>query len=377
VALILSSAELDQLSETLEVLVSPTSYASVLAWRDAACRAVQRLVRVDGVATTLHGTPGPVTHGTEFYTASAMASYAEFYDQRTEIDRLRLARRLPYWVRSEVVLPGEFEKTTYCQEWCRPNRILDSAGIAAAVPAAFGGDAVMHINSETAGTFGPEGRERALLQLLQPAFAAGVRGALLALSWKGEVERELDSLGVPLALCGPTGKLAHATPSLLEVVRSDPEGSRLLTCVSRLAGEVGALVRRCRKDQRSSAVAQPTRTCSTRAGDYVLRSTLVHSPELLGQAPLVLVMVDPPAGDKLPSIPALRARHGLTARESEVALLLAAGRRNRDIATALRVTEHTARRHTERVLQKLDVTSRAEVAATLRAGVRKPHRRPA
>jgi DNA-binding CsgD family transcriptional regulator len=54
-------------------------------------------------------------------------------------------------------------------------------------------------------------------------------------------------------------------------------------------------------------------------------------------------------------------RFGMTAREADVALRLARGERNRTIASELRISPHTARHHTESVLAKLDVHTRAEV----------------
>jgi DNA-binding NarL/FixJ family response regulator len=51
---------------------------------------------------------------------------------------------------------------------------------------------------------------------------------------------------------------------------------------------------------------------------------------------------------------------GLTLRESEVALFLAQGMRNRDIATALWVSENTVKTHLKSIFQKTSVSSRAE-----------------
>ena len=62
----------------------------------------------------------------------------------------------------------------------------------------------------------------------------------------------------------------------------------------------------------------------------------------------------------------LQLRYGLTAREVEVAVLLAQGRSNAGIAEALRISAHTARHHTQRILTKLGVHSRAEAGAKLR-----------
>ena len=54
---------------------------------------------------------------------------------------------------------------------------------------------------------------------------------------------------------------------------------------------------------------------------------------------------------------------GLTAREREVAGLIAQGRSNREIADALVVSERTVESHVTNILSKLDFTSRARIAA--------------
>jgi len=55
-------------------------------------------------------------------------------------------------------------------------------------------------------------------------------------------------------------------------------------------------------------------------------------------------------------------RYGLTRRELEVTQLLLRGESNREIADRLSISEHTARHHTGRVLDKLGVKSRAAIA---------------
>ncbi|HEU4955250.1 MAG TPA: LuxR C-terminal-related transcriptional regulator [Gemmatimonadales bacterium] len=62
---------------------------------------------------------------------------------------------------------------------------------------------------------------------------------------------------------------------------------------------------------------------------------------------------------------ALAQQYGLSQRELEVALLLAEGRSNVEIATAVKVSTHTARHHTQHVLAKLGVRSRARAAAVI------------
>jgi DNA-binding NarL/FixJ family response regulator len=62
----------------------------------------------------------------------------------------------------------------------------------------------------------------------------------------------------------------------------------------------------------------------------------------------------------------LQRRYGLTRREVEVARLLAQGKSNSAIAAELDISAHTARHHTQHVLSKLNVHSRAEAGAKLR-----------
>jgi DNA-binding CsgD family transcriptional regulator len=54
---------------------------------------------------------------------------------------------------------------------------------------------------------------------------------------------------------------------------------------------------------------------------------------------------------------------GLTEREAEVLRLVAAGKRNREIAAELVLSEHTVARHLQNIFTKLDVTSRAAATA--------------
>jgi DNA-binding CsgD family transcriptional regulator len=68
-------------------------------------------------------------------------------------------------------------------------------------------------------------------------------------------------------------------------------------------------------------------------------------------------------GDELPA--AALATLGFTAREGEAARLLARRMTNAELAATLGVSAHTARHHTERVMQKLGVRSRREIVTAL------------
>ena len=68
----------------------------------------------------------------------------------------------------------------------------------------------------------------------------------------------------------------------------------------------------------------------------------------------------------------LRKPRSLTAREQEVAELIAGGRTNRQIAEALVISERTADTHVQNILNRLGLVSRAQVAAWV--AQRAPHR---
>ena len=58
----------------------------------------------------------------------------------------------------------------------------------------------------------------------------------------------------------------------------------------------------------------------------------------------------------------MRSCHSLTKRECEVLALVAQGKRNRQIAAALTITEGTVEVHLHNIFQKLDVSSRTQAA---------------
>ena len=65
----------------------------------------------------------------------------------------------------------------------------------------------------------------------------------------------------------------------------------------------------------------------------------------------------------MPSAPAIHEKSELTGREIEVLAHVAAGRTNREIASALTISQHTVGRHLENVFAKLGVNSRAAATA--------------
>ena len=99
---------------------------------------------------------------------------------------------------------------------------------------------------------------------------------------------------------------------------------------------------------------------------YRVRGAVVRSASPRHRTLIVLSLSERGRGS-LMSPDEMRERYGLTPTQIRVATLLAAGARARDIAAALDVQLNTARRHSEAVLQKLSVHSRAAVRARLQS----------
>ena len=66
----------------------------------------------------------------------------------------------------------------------------------------------------------------------------------------------------------------------------------------------------------------------------------------------------------------LRLGPAITEREREILAMIAAGRANKEIATALHVSEDTVKRHVSHILDKLNVNDRAQATAeAIRRGI--------
>lgn len=170
----------------------------------------------------------------------------------------------------------------------------------------------------------------------------------------------LDLLPQHQALMTPAGGVVRLNRWLTELLRRVPDGRYLEEALGSYARSI-ADVRRPRADGEGGAPA--TLKYETATGPCLLWGWCVEL-ERYGLGRLVLMTVQP-LDPEAPSDAALRA-HGLTPKEIDVARLLAEGRSNAGVAAALCISPHTARHHTERVMSKLRVRSRAEVGPRLR-----------
>jgi non-specific serine/threonine protein kinase len=115
-------------------------------------------------------------------------------------------------------------------------------------------------------------------------------------------------------------------------------------------------------------VAGYHRDCERQArqalGEAAFRAAYHRGLELPAEDVLAYALQQP---SKKPPTPAVSAGAPLTARELQVARLIAGGRSNKEIAADLVISQRTAENHVEHILTKLGFTSRAQVAAWVAA----------
>jgi non-specific serine/threonine protein kinase len=133
----------------------------------------------------------------------------------------------------------------------------------------------------------------------------------------------------------------------------------------RLRLELGRLL-----GQRERGTEAESELATARAIVAAIAASVPDEPTADGEAPTLRAQFVAGASALFPSprrLTPLRAAKlaydGLTAREREIAVLISVGYSNRRIAETLHVSERTVTTHVTSILAKLDIGSRAQVAA--------------
>ena len=372
----LSSADLADLERAATVLHAPFGYGGLDVWRAEVNRSLCPILGADlAIFFLAPGLEGPSGDREQIYSAELSPDQRADFVQYALHDagsNRALAFGLTAITQRELVGDDwdEYFKDEAVNAFYLPNHILDS--IMMLVWDHHGGKvASVEIHSEKLGTplFGEEGVAR--LRLLLPSFKAAVAAVKSTKSIAAGLETLLGKLGQPLALANGRGRITFQTDTLTSMLSSDPEAGRIRRAMETLVASHAALSE-ARGGGRQHRTAGPVLTAAltataiteTSAGKYPL-STVEAPPALTGGSPGFLVRIEPMFSPVLSSAE-LRTRFGLTTRELQVARLLGTGLPNQRIASALGISHHTARRHTERVLAKFRVASRAGVGAMLR-----------
>ena len=368
---LLKSAERVLLRRAFEVLSRPLAEKSLADWRGSVITSLIPLFKADSGAFIL-----PQAGSTPATIAGRPDSYLLDYGAHQHLDFT--ARRLVELggvassanlfngnrriltgsdIYNVVFAPYEVEDAMLCatQVTERPIGALGGYDFA---PNGVPLEGLLALWAPTPNYSGFDEHGLQLMDLLRPALQAGTQTWVDFGHRAQSMLRMIDAATDGLALFDRSGRLTHRNPALSNYLVTDPEAPKVEAELARLAHTFSGF----RTDPGKLLPPRFELTFATAAGHYTLRAT--EGEPLLGVNAAVIIQVHriarKPFGE-----PELMARFSLTRREAEVAVMLAEGASNKAIAARLQTTEHTARRHTENVLRKLGLNSRAQVAARL------------
>jgi len=188
-----------------------------------------------------------------------------------------------------------------------------------------------------------------------------------------------ESLSIPLFVCDRTRAVRHLTQAAAALVSSDECGLQLK------GGQLGAL--RPAEAKTLNDAIDAAVLGQVRPGPPIVRTVIVHGPGQASRAPVVLDVFAFPskgrAADLFQFVPRalvvargtrgseashrslLETAYGLTTAESQIALLLAAGKSAQLIATERGVAVGTVRAQIKSILAKVGVSRQAELSTRL------------
>lgn len=201
----------------------------------------------------------------------------------------------------------------------------------------------------------------ARIPMLLPAEESTSNPSALA----GSQVRLLNALARPILVADETGRLLYQTPTLRECLdhTSVQERNQLERALNHA---VTHLCSRLRNQSDTAASTRPvvlSREVLTNRSEFRLRGVLLPAAVLLNRRGILLELER--VGKRKVHMEDLCVQFGFTAREIEVATLIARGLSDQAIATRLGISPRTAEHHTEHVLRKLRVDCRSAVAALL------------
>jgi DNA-binding CsgD family transcriptional regulator len=351
VRITLSTADLTALSACARELLSALDDPTPEAWADRVVHSVRPLLRADRSVVSLPMPDGWLLRASDPGMFDAVASYAEYY-HKTDIytNARRQERRLDVFSYEMLITREEQKQSEFWNEWILPYRACKPVGLSHDVPGAPAPAAIMgYKDRPNARAFGD--RELAILRLLQPAFEVAFKALQRFHVAGAELLAHIDRLARPVVLVSPDGAV-HVNPAFGSLF-----GSRAHLVLDAVVPHARAIV-----DPRGQVFGHAL------AGQVQgpLGAPLRWSVRLVspggGRTFGLIDFDEPPARVDAASV---RDRFGLSARQAEVAMLMASRRTHKEIARALGIRPNTARRHCEQVLARLGVHSRDEVEAML------------
>lgn len=362
-ALRLTSSELTQLRDAARLLLSPCASDNTAAYSASVASTFRSLVGGDRalVVTPRTSGGGVAVHGDGF-SDTEIEAYRRIFpsDHGT---RFVHSKGWEVWSHSQIVRgnPEVFYDTPIYHEYYKPMGLEDGVGYVLHWPKEDG-FTLLKVHHSVFGTPGLGKRGVTLLTLLLPAFQAGFHALFRTATERHQLEAMLDTLPVGLRVLDAKVGVLHDNPLLREILAAEPDRSHLEAVIADTSRAVGAA--RSRDCVRIFIEGHgPAQQVWTRQAGYQVTSTILPD-DLFGPRACILTSVAR-ITPVIATAEEMSDWFDLTRQEGRVATLLASGSSNAAIAKNLGISEHTARRHTERVLAKLGVHSRMQVRGTL------------
>lgn len=367
----LTDGQVRQIRELQELLVTPLRFSDTASWTAAIHEAATDLFGVERSLLVLPDASGGVLGDSPNLGQPALQKLRhaltgtrpganEYDDPLLDRQMKRLAAcGVEVWnreVAERVSRIATAQMPRFYPEVLHPHELEGFLVMAHSLPE---GRAQLHIlpgRSETT-TFGDDVLD--VFRLLLPAFKAGSRTHALASRRRRRLRASLDLLQEGVAVFRD-GCESYRNRTLRRLLSADEREHDLIEAIAACAGRL-----------RRALTARPvpgkdldtSMKVTTPTNRYRLAASHLEGGH--GEAPVTILVVVRPVVPSLPDDSELRERYGLTPRQAEVALLLARGHSNREIADRLAISPHTARHHAQTVLEKTGAPSRKALALHL------------
>ena len=364
--LTLDQSEQRLLTDAVDALLSPLDFEDADAWRCTVNRKLHTLMRADISSFLL-----PIDGRSDAYCEQrrdVVSRYPEYIAAEEaprllqgRLRRLRVADREAAWGPQYQSL----RRTRYWNEFARPLRLFDSMTIC--VPTGpesrVEHSTQLIFNHDAPERAGFTERELALGKLLMPALRAGVMTWMQFREAGPAFAISVDKLDVPMALYDSSGCTIYRNEAFFRLLEAEPQSDEVLGACRQMARNQGCLT--FDEMTRSGLDASAGRVINTRFARYTLTAARL-GPAVTGHQDAIAISVRR-ARAELPTSNEIQSRFRLTRRQAEVALLLADRKSNREIAATLSISPHTARHHTEAVMETLEVRDRRAVLQRIRS----------
>jgi len=351
----LTSSDVGLLRTAMVQMLSPYSASSERSWLLGVTAVLKKLLGADKASTRVlkDNRMGVISEDIDNRALSAFAEYYYRFDAGGAVPGS--VSRLPrVWTVEESYSDRlrDFYRSEYYNDFHIPWKTFHGLCVSnKRNPGPL--DGVMYFHREKCSAPEFDARAKAILRIFSPALRAGLRHGFPTAP-VGELLSTIDQMSDGCALATLSGILLHRNPALSSLIETGQDDGKLLAGISAAVSAIGSLKSKRISDILSAGAGPEHVLVGNRR--YALNSCcLGHFAGI--PEPLVLVFITPAErGNTFGWMRANHGRFGLTPREREVAILLAERKTNREIASRLGISPHTARHHSERVIGKLGRT---------------------